>query len=751
MKHRPALFGALFLALGISVGASLPEFFRTVVPFALGAVLLLLIPTNYSFLRLATLALAFAVFGALFASLDWTSYHDTALARIAKRNPGSVALSGTLLGISETRHAYQWLFEADSLHLLATARAPNDPSVPVDGSVILRLPKGARRRARLPKSGTRLRVFSTLEPFHAATNPHEFASDERLRRQFHAEAQGRIASRFNYYLLEKPHSALFAGVSNAFDAAHRTILGLLNSAIRDNGARGFVEAVVLGDRNDMDKETLGDFTTSGVAHILAVSGFNVAIVALVVAQLLRLFGIYWFRTRTSITMAMVLLYAGIVGFQPSVVRALFMIELYLLAQLLERKPDPLNIVASAAAINLLLRPYDVFDVGFQLSYAGVLGMILIAPKLRWLFGLDEEPETLFKNRGWHRVARSRTVRELGTAAALSLGASIASYPIIATHFYRISFIGLAANLPLVPLSAFITALGFLLIPLTAVSLWLGQLYGTAAMALTNLLLLLTRLSAHFPHAAHAAAPPNWIFLSLLALAILYCIRSQTRPQLLGRMVLASSLCFALFELGVPFSNSVFGNNEGTLQVLFFDVGQGDCILVHTPSDKNYFIDFGKADYSGAAIDEAALPFLRAEDITASMPDSSATCTWIILAAHPSFSIIAAWEHYTRAASAYRTSLLASSIPKPTITTSEPACSRAATPSGSIPIWCSMLPAPIRTFGHPNEPSTDIIFITGCSPSNWSIVTRAFFSWEISNEATKKQCSRITVPFFDRMW
>ena len=348
-------------------------------------------------------------------------------------------------------------------------------------------------------------------------------------------------------------------IGQALQSVHQTLLSLLDTAIQEGNARGFVEAVVLGDRSDMDKETLNDFTTSGVAHILAVSGFNVAIVSLVVAQLLRIFGIYWLRTRISITMMMVLLYSAIVGFQPSVIRALLMIELYLLAKLLERKPDPLNIVMSAAAINLLLRPYDLFDVGFQLSYAGVLGMILIAPKIRWLL-LPEKNEIPSKHPRWRSIIE---------ASALSIGASIASYPVIAAHFYRISFIGLVANIPLIPLSAIITALGFLLLPLTAISHWLGQVYGDATAYLSDLLLWLTKLSAHVPSAAHAAASPSWVFLVLLGLSLIFCLRSPTRQRFVGRISIVLSCFFALWVIGVPFSNSLLAKNEGKLSGSLF--------------------------------------------------------------------------------------------------------------------------------------------------------------------------------------
>jgi competence protein ComEC len=240
-----------------------------------------------------------------------------------------------------------------------------------------------------------------------------------------------------------------------------------------------------------------------------------------------------------------------------------------------------------------------------------LGMILIAPKIRWL--LLPETDTVPEMIDHPKYPRLRSIVE---ASALSIGASIASYPVIAAHFYRISFIGLVANIPLIPLSAIITALGFLLLPITTLSHWLGQLYGDATAYLSELLLFFTKLSAHVPSAAHAAASPSWIFILLLGLSVVYCLRSETRAHFFGRLSICLSCFFALWVIGVPFSNSVLAKNEGTLQVLFFDVGQGDCAFVHTPSGKNYFVDFGRIDKEGNAnIERTALPFLRAEDVT----------------------------------------------------------------------------------------------------------------------------------------
>ncbi len=601
-RGRPAVFAAMGLGIGIATASVGNSFLLAIAITAIGIGALI---WRWDFFWKLALFLAFIFLGQQLTTLEAARYQNTPLSRIASMKPAQLMLVGTIEEIDETSSDYLWIFKTDSI------RIESPISVPVIGRVLLRLPKYRHDRVPLPEVGSKMRVFCSLEPFHLPTNPHEYASDLKLQSTTHTEATGYIHSRFDYYILSTPSQNVLSQLEHVLQNVHQSLLGLLDTAIPEGNGRGFVEAVVLGDRSDMDKETLNDFTTSGVAHILAVSGFNVAIIALVVAQLLRLFGIYWLRTRISITMLMVLLYSAIVGFQPSVIRALLMIELYLLAQLLERKADPLNIVMSAAAINLLFRPNDLFDVGFQLSYAGVLGMILIAPRIRWLLLTGTETHAPTQTPPKHPQLQ-KTLE----ASALSIGASLASYPVIAAHFYRISFIGLLANIPLIPLSAIITALGFLLLPITTISVWLGQLYGDATACLTKLLLLLTRLSAHVPSAAHAAASPSWIFLMLLAIAVVFCLRSPTRERFLGRLSIALSCFFVLGATGVPFSNSILAKNDDKLQVLFFDVGQGDCILFHTPSGKTYFIDFGSMNLSGTtAIERTAIPFLRAEDVT----------------------------------------------------------------------------------------------------------------------------------------
>src|SRR6185312_10559697 len=143
----------------------------------------------------------------------------------------------------------------------------------------------------------------------------------------------------------------------------------------------------------------------------------------------------------SASMLLVALYCGIVGFQPSVVRAFIMIELYFIARIIERKPDTINIIASAGLVTLLLRPYDLFDVGFQLSYAAVFGIAILHPEIKRLFinKLPVKPTVYETLRHW-----------CGEALSVSVAASVATLPVTVLQFNRVSIVGIVANIPIIP-------------------------------------------------------------------------------------------------------------------------------------------------------------------------------------------------------------------------------------------------------------------------------------------------------------
>src|SRR6185503_18944514 len=109
-----------------------------------------------------------------------------------------------------------------------------------------------------------------------------------------------------------------------------------------------------------------------------------------------------------------------------------------------------------------------------------------------------------------------------------------------------------------------------------------MLYGAGLTYLTYALFSITKLSARSPIASHAAAAPTWFALLLFILSVIYCLTTTNRLRFLGRLGVVAATYFFLIVIGAPLTDSVLDKNAGKLQVLFFDVGQGDCILLHAP-------------------------------------------------------------------------------------------------------------------------------------------------------------------------
>ncbi|HEY3874789.1 MAG TPA: ComEC/Rec2 family competence protein, partial [Candidatus Kapabacteria bacterium] len=276
-RGRPAVLAALALGLGIAFEPVCGLWFA----FALALLVLVL---SLVWQRKGTYVLwlfaFFCLVGSALVREDVESYSNSSLARIASLKLEKVILVGTIIETNESNSDYLWTFHTDSIGI------PNEQAIPTGGNVLLYIPKLGYSHVPLPEAGSLLRIYSALEPFHRPTNPHEFGSDLKLQTTTHTEAVGYVHSRFDYTVVHAAIPSFLTQLSSLLASMHAKLLSLLDRSMEQPDARGFVEAVVLGDRSNMDKETLNDFTTAGVAHILAVSGFNVAIVSLVVAQLL---------------------------------------------------------------------------------------------------------------------------------------------------------------------------------------------------------------------------------------------------------------------------------------------------------------------------------------------------------------------------------------------------------------------------------------------------------------------------------
>ena len=204
--------------------------------------------------------------------------------------------------------------------------------------------------------------------------------------------------------------------------------------------KSILATLTLGYKKAMSRETKRRFSLAGVSHILAVSGFHVA----VICGFLSFFCSFMPRwgigrwVRYIILVGSLWGFVFITGLAPSAVRAALMLSLYLTGRALRRVTDGYNTLAAAAFCMLAYNPYYLFDVGFQLSFMAVLGIFLFYPLIDSLF-----------------VVRNKIVAYLWNIISLSLSAQLATLPLILYYFGTFPVYFLLSNLVVAPIAVFI--------------------------------------------------------------------------------------------------------------------------------------------------------------------------------------------------------------------------------------------------------------------------------------------------------
>ncbi len=246
----------------------------------------------------------------------------------------------------------------------------------------------------------------------------------------------------------------------AFCLAARDYFGKTMERFFNPTQAGIMNALVLGERSTLSKPVQELFVRTGTAHILAISGFNVGIVAFVFFLLWKLLRIKR-GGQYALTILCLIFYCILTGGKPPVVRSTIMSLIWLCAFLLEKRHDSLNTLGFAAWLILLFQPLAIFDVGFQLSFVSVLFIILYYRKfflaiLGWFRvpRVDDEDHLLPMNWSDYPVRIF-----LAQSLALTLSAWLGVLALIAFYFEIITPITMVANLIIVPLVSILVALG----------------------------------------------------------------------------------------------------------------------------------------------------------------------------------------------------------------------------------------------------------------------------------------------------
>lgn len=356
---------------------------------------------------------------------------------------------------------------------------------------------------------------------------------------------------------------------------------------------GYMKGLIIGVQDDIDPEQYRAFSSLGLTHLLAISGMHVA---LFTAALLWLFGRMGLTRESAMLFVILILpfYIVLTGSSPSIVRAGVMAMLGLYAARRGRLRSGLHLVAATALFMLLIEPYHLLNVGFQLSFLVTVGLILGVPPVSRLLSI--------KHRG------------MNSAVTVTLVAQAVSFPLTVYYFNQFSLASILANLALVPLVSFAVT------PAGTIAMLVAFIYEPAGRVLAGLTAWGNAWSFRFVDLLNKPGglrliwptPPIWWVVVYFALGGFILARldrkrrackltaagirlpDQTKP-LWGRIPLkpgfllpAAALVFTL--LLILSYNPL--REPGTGEVTFLDVGQGDAILIRTPNGRHILVDGG---------------------------------------------------------------------------------------------------------------------------------------------------------------
>lgn len=267
-----------------------------------------------------------------------------------------------------------------------------------------------------------------------------------------------------------------------------------------------IAAMAMGDKSALNQETKEAYSISGTSHILAVSGLHIGIIFQLIILLLG--GKRRSKLTIILSTTIVWAYVIFIGFPASAVRAATMLSIYSMV-LLSLRPDPtLNTLALAYIIMVLVNPFNIFDIGFQMSFLAVGSILLFYPLFFCLLS-----------------SHSNIIRAIWGLFCVSLAAQIGTLPLIVFYFGRISCYSLITSFIAIPAATLILdlcVLLFILSPLTYISFLASSIEGLMQLVM-NVLTSITqfintafRLTSMLP-----GASIEHVHLSLLQLAILY--------------------------------------------------------------------------------------------------------------------------------------------------------------------------------------------------------------------------------------
>ena len=405
--------------------------------------------------------------------------------------------------------------------------------------------------------GDRILIRKNLQPIKNTGNPaaFDYARYASFQQQFHT-----------VFLGKGDYSILTRSDGNAFDAfvfeSRTYILSTLKKYVgKDQRITGIAEALLIGYKHDLDKDLMQAYSNTGVVHIIAISGLHLGLIYVMLNWIMNV--LPWIKRQSTIRVLFVLsclwLFSILTGSSASVLRSALMFTCILIGKTYFTQSSVYNAIAASAFILVCYDPYFLWDVGFQLSYLAVLGIVWLQKPILHIIYVKNS----WLNKIWNMVA-------------VTLAAQLAAFPLCIYYFHQFPNLFLITNILAVPLSTLIL---FAEIGLMCIS-WADVVASHAGKFISMMIELMNTIIIYFDKIPgsvttdiYATSLTTWF---LYAIVFFTCAWLIYRKTILLKCLLLSISIFAglhlLADLKHAKQNKVIVYNVSKFQAIDFISG-----------------------------------------------------------------------------------------------------------------------------------------------------------------------------------
>ena len=438
------------------------------------------------------------------------------------------------------------------------------------------------------KAGDYVQLYCWLDRFKHTTNPGQFDTAQYMRRN-NVFIAASVQSRDGIEVLERKSGSIFWKVRNKISETFTQ--ALLGDQPPQEQSQALLAALLLGRRSEIDSSTIEAFRQTGLLHFICLSGMNFGIFVGIIWWLCKAAGLMK-PIRAAICIVTAIIFLLAVPPNAPALRAAIMCCTFFASFLFRRRSNPLNSLSLAAIILLLIKPTELFEIGWQLSFASVLGLLLFCERIHFFMYEKITGSSWFREMPrtnlFFRVTSIPGPYLLITFSTC-LTAWLSSAGILVYHLYTFNYLTSIWTVAVSWLIGAISAIGYLQIVVALVLPSVGNILAMITNTLSDVLIWIVKLIAGWHISEVLIGKTNLVIIILYYCCIFFIAYVHIRRPLVKKIIVAAALSAVIVFLGASKWQRTHRDN---LILTCLDVGHGQAILAQLPGRANILFDAG---------------------------------------------------------------------------------------------------------------------------------------------------------------